>query len=132
MATCALCQQTRDLQNSHLVPKGLYRLARSREGHSNPNPVLLTAKGRIQTSYQAARPLLCAECEQRFNHKGEDWVLKHCYRGYGLFRLRELLRASACLHSDENFTIYNASSVPGDSIEKLIYFCSVCSGVLGL
>lgn len=123
MATCALCQQTRDLRNSHLVPKGLYRLARAREGHPNPNPVILTARGRMQTSYQAVRPLLCSECEQRFSRQGEDWVLRHCYRGYGLFRLRQLLRASAPLHSDANFTIYNAASAPQVSIEKLTYFC---------
>jgi hypothetical protein len=123
MATCALCQQTRDLQNSHLVPKGLYRLALARDGHSNPNPVILTARRQMQTSYQAVRPLLCGECEQRFDHQGENWVLRHCYRGYGVFRLRELLRGSVPLHSDDNFTIYNASSVPGISIEKLVYFC---------
>jgi hypothetical protein len=123
MATCALCQQTRELQNSHLVPKGLYRLARAREGQHNPNPVILTSKVQRQTSYQAVRPLLCAECEQRFNRQGEDWVLKQCYRGYGVFRLRDLLRDSVPLHSNENLRIYNAATVPGVSIEKLVYFC---------
>jgi hypothetical protein len=121
--TCALCVQNRELRNSHLVPKALYRLTRARNGRTNPNPVIVTARGRRQTSFQAVRPLLCSECEQRFDHLGEDWVLKHCYRGYGRFRLRELLRQSTPLHSDEHFTIYCASSVPQLSIDRLVYFC---------
>jgi hypothetical protein len=120
---CAFCQQSRDLRNSHLVPKALYRLTRARGGHSNPHPVIVTSRGRRQTSFQAIRPLLCADCEQRFDHQGEDWVMRHCYRGYGRLRLRELLRQSLRLQSDENFTIYSASSVPGVSIEKPVYFC---------
>jgi hypothetical protein len=120
---CALCKENRDLRNSHMVPKALYRLMRARSDHSNPNPMIVTSRGRRQTSFQAVRSLLCADCEQRFDHHGENWVLRHCYRGYGRFRLRELLRQSAPLHSEKDFTIYCASSVPGVSIEKLTYFC---------
>jgi hypothetical protein len=123
MAACALCRENRELRNSHMVPKALYRLTRARSGHSNPNPVIVTSRGRRQTSLQAVQPLLCGDCEQRFDHLGEDWVLKHCYRGYGRFRLRELLRQSSPLHSDKDLTIYGASSVPGVSIDKLVYFC---------
>jgi hypothetical protein len=82
-----------------------------------------SSRGRKQTSFQAVRPLLCSDCEQRFDYQGENWVLRHCYREYGRFRLRDLLRQSVQLHSDKDFTIYNASSVPGVSIEKLVYFC---------
>jgi hypothetical protein len=123
MATCALCKENRELRNSHTVPKALFRLMRARSGHSNPNPVVVTSRGRKQTSFQAVRSLLCSDCEHRFDHQGENWVLRNCYRGYGRFRLRELLRQSAPLHSDKDFTIYGATSVLGVSIDKLVYFC---------
>jgi hypothetical protein len=120
---CALCKENHELRNSHLLPKALYRLTRARGGHANPNPVLVSSRRKIQTSYQAVRFLLCADCEQRFDHQGENWVLKHCYRGYGRFRLRELLRGSTPLLAEDGFTIYNDASVSGVSIEALVYFC---------
>ncbi|MHB8736574.1 MAG: hypothetical protein ACYC6M_14830 [Terriglobales bacterium] len=46
----------------------------------------------IQTSRQWIKPLLCDNCEQVLNRKGEAWVLRHCCRGLGgPFRLRDLL-----------------------------------------
>jgi hypothetical protein len=41
MSTCALCKENRELRNSQMVPKALYRLMRARSGHSNPNPVVV-------------------------------------------------------------------------------------------
>jgi len=120
---CALCLQSRELRDSHLVPKALYRLARAINRRRKPDPVLLTSSGRQQTSFQASQYLLCAECEARFNRNGEDWIMRHCYRGRDRFRLRNLLHQAQPIHADEVATIYCASSVPGVSIEKIVYFC---------
>ncbi len=60
---CALCLQNRELRDSHLVPKALYRLARALNRPSKPDPVLLTSSGRKQTSFRASQYLLCADCE---------------------------------------------------------------------
>jgi hypothetical protein len=49
--------------------------------------------------------------------------MRHCYRGRDRFRLRDLLTASAPIHSDNDAIVYSASSVAGVSIEKIVYFC---------
>lgn len=49
--------------------------------------------------------------------------MRHCYRGRDRFRLRDLLWLATPIHADENDTIFNASTVPGMDIEKLVYFC---------
>jgi hypothetical protein len=91
IGVCALCLRTAELCDSHLVPKSLYRVARAADHRAHPDPVLLTSTVRRQTSFQATQYLLCAECQKRFDQNGEDWVMRHCYRGRDRFRLRELL-----------------------------------------
>ena len=122
VGSCALCQQRRELRDSHLVPKALYRLARAYR-QKRPDPVVLTPALHRQTSLQATQYLLCADCEKRFDKNGEDWVMRHCYRGRDRFRLRDLLQGSIPIHADENDTIFNASTVSGIDVEKLVYFC---------
>ena len=120
---CALCLETHELRDSHLVPKALYRVVRAADHRSHPDPVLMTSKVRWQTSFQATQYLLCAECEKRFDQNGEDWVMRHCYRGRDRFRLRELLQRTTPIHADEEETIFNASDVAGMDIERVVYFC---------
>ncbi len=120
---CALCLQRRDLRDSHLVPKALYRLARAANHRRRPDPVLLTSKLRRQTSFQATQYLLCSECEKRFDQNGEDWVMRHCYRGRDRFRLRVLLQQATPIHVDEEAAIFNASTVAGMDVERAVYFC---------
>jgi hypothetical protein len=123
IGVCALCQQYRELRNSHFLPKALYRLVRD-HAHKNPHPFLLSANRREQTSKQATHHLLCDECEKRFDRNGEDWVLKHCYRGRGVFRLRKLLEQSAQIESGSEALVYSASAVPGIDTGQLVYFCT--------
>jgi hypothetical protein len=77
---CALCLRNNvELQQSHLLPAGTYRLQRgdpSRPG--NPNPLQISTGKAVQTSYQQRANLLCFECEQRFNRKGENWIFANC------------------------------------------------------
>jgi hypothetical protein len=110
------------LCDSHLVPKALYRVARAADHRSHPDPVLMTSKVRQQTSFQATQYLLCAECEKRFDQKGEDWVMRHCYRGRDRFRLRELLQRATPIHADENDVIFDASRVAGMDTDRAVYF----------
>jgi hypothetical protein len=76
--TCRLCRKTSDLQDSHLVPKAFYKLARA-AGDKNPNPIVVTPKLQIKTSKQVSDYLLCRECEVRFNRGGEQWVIENCW-----------------------------------------------------
>ena len=49
--TCALCMQMKDLQDSHLLPRAFYKLARS-AGEKNPNPIVVTPIVAMKTSKQ--------------------------------------------------------------------------------
>ena len=77
---CALCYQRRVLHKSHFLPKAIYRLVRGEKG-PDLNPTLISGDSVWQSSSQATSSLLCSDCEQRFHANGEDWMLRHCYRG---------------------------------------------------
>jgi hypothetical protein len=119
---CTLCQQQRELRLSHFLPKGLYRLLMNVNRTKNQTPVRLASGDRRQTSRQAADYLLCAECERRFDRNGENWVMRHLYRGRRVFRLRTMLRKSVSLGSYNGGTVYSASSLPVGAIDQLVYF----------
>lgn len=122
--TCALCLRTRELRDSHFMPKALYRLIRA-SNHRNPHPVRATMRGRKQTAFQARTYLLCAECETRFDQNGEDYVMKQCYRGREKFRLHEeVQKLTEVADSTSDFTLYAASQAPKIDIEKLTYFAT--------
>lgn len=124
IGTCALCLRTRELRDSHFMPKALYRLIRA-NNHRNPHPVRATARGRKQTAFQARTYLLCVECEARFDKNGEDYVMRQCYRGRGRFRLRETVeKLTAAPDSTSEFALYAASQAPEVNIEKLAYFAT--------
>ena len=120
---CALCRNVRELCDSHFLPKALYRLIRA-NGKRNPHPVRVTSHGRRQTALQARAYLLCAECEKRFDQNGESYVMKHCYRGRGVFRLRTAVLKLSPVDSDREFAVYASSGAPEIDAEKLVYFCT--------
>ncbi len=53
--TCKLCLKSEELQNSHLIPSGAYRLIRSPQNKGNPDPLMLTTKRVKRTSKQVQR-----------------------------------------------------------------------------
>jgi hypothetical protein len=117
--TCKLCLQTRVLQDSHLMPKALYRLSRW-EGMPNPNPMMLTERGRVQTSKQVKDYVFCRECEQRFSRGGEHYALGQV-RLKGRFPLLHTLQSSN-QRTSGGFTFHYDVSTLGIDKEKLAYF----------
>jgi len=70
IGTCGLCLSEAELQDSHLLPKALFKIisaAARAEGATNPHPVLVTPEIAIQTSAQVTDHFLCADCEDRLN-----------------------------------------------------------------
>ncbi len=61
-----LCMETRELKNSHFIPAAFYKTARKSDPNQE-NPVVITKNVAVQTSKQAVAPLLCGQCEDRFN-----------------------------------------------------------------
>jgi hypothetical protein len=122
IGACSLCQATKPLRHSHLLPAGVIRLLRD-EGLKNPNPYLMSLGNVGQTSSQAKQYLLCHECEQRFNRNGETWVINHCYHeDRGSFPLRDLLKTHEPILASPQGGAYDASKIPGIDIDKLVYF----------
>ncbi len=122
LGRCRLCFKAGDLCLSHFVPKALYRLVMAGSSRKNRHPLQITAVGFKQTSKQAMQFLLCSECEQRFNRDGENWILKHCYRGRGVFRLRDHLKSSSPVYSSSDAEVYSAAQVPNVLIDDIVYF----------
>lgn len=118
---CRLCLQLKELQDSHLLPRGIYKVLRATHA-GNPNPLVVTRESSRSTSKQLQDYLLCGDCEQRFNKMGETWMLLHCYRQSGSFRLRELLYAATPVLQNHGDLVYAAASIPGISRDKLVYF----------
>ena len=50
--------------------------------------------------------------------------MRHCYRGHGVFRLREILRESPPVVQDPEMLVYSASELPPIDVGQLVYFCS--------
>jgi hypothetical protein len=118
---CRLCLKHQPLCDSHLLPKAVYRLLRSRINLKNPHPLVLGEGFVTVTSEQARDYLLCENCEQRFHRRGEDWVMRHFYRKQR-FRLREMLLESTPSYQDADIRFYEASKIPGIDTEAITYF----------
>lgn len=122
---CKLCLEIKDLQDSHFISKGIFKILRE-DGWDNPNPWKFTKKGAVQTSKQQTAYLLCWDCEQRLNKNGEAWVLKHCLRKDGKFRLASILAARKpdVWVKDNPTKVYYAANIPEIKIPALAYFAA--------
>src|ERR1700681_97881 len=72
---CKLCLQKRDLQNSHFLPRGMYKKLRS-QGKGNNDPCIVTARDFRRSSGQYTGYVFCKECEKRLNVRGENYAMR--------------------------------------------------------
>src|SRR5260370_42473280 len=103
---CKLCLQTKELQNSHYLPKGAYRVNRA-PALKNPDPVVLSNDELRQSSAQLSDYLLCSDCEQKFSKNGESWVLNNIPRNYGeRFPMLDALKTKTPIFEDGGTKCY--------------------------
>lgn len=119
---CALCLQTAVLQESHLLPKSVYKHIRAPQALS-PHPVMFSFNAEIQSAMQAKQYLLCSDCEQRFHRHGEDWTMGHSARQTGEFEIRKKLLAHGGQQKllDDVHVFYTAA-IPSVNADALCYF----------
>jgi hypothetical protein len=86
LGLCKLCKEEKELQRSHYIPSGVYRLFKGSGKRSNP--LVITRRYVVQTTEQMTDFLLCSRCEQLLNIRGEKWTLARMARRDG-FRLRQ-------------------------------------------
>ena len=116
---CALCRRWQDtLCESHFLPKGVYKIIGN---HHSPGPVLLTRDREEAISCQAKRPLLCLDCEGRFNTRGENWTLKACACQDG-FKLREILLTQRADPLASGLFGFDCAEIPYLDTATLSYF----------
>jgi len=117
---CKLCLEEKELHDSHLIPKGVYKSLRS-EGE---DAISVTATKILQISWQFHAHLLCRSCEDRLNKGGETWVLKHMARQIPRpqFLLFDLLNESALCEADDDGRVYASAELPQIDTAKLAYF----------
>jgi hypothetical protein len=119
---CPLCLETRQLDESHFLPAGTYRLSRG-QGLDNPNPFLISPNMCLQTSAQVKDYLLCHDCEQLFNRRGERWIMNNCYREQdGNFELRKCLQNVEPFLWGEDGGGFDTADVPGIDHGQIVYF----------
>jgi hypothetical protein len=117
VGTCKLCLQTRDLRESDLLPKALYRMSRW-DGDPNPNPLHLSARGSVRTSRQIKDYVLCRDCEQRFSRNGERYAMSQVNRN-GSFPLLKTLQASPFAKRSGGFAFYDLAMTPSIDRRRL-------------
>jgi hypothetical protein len=126
METCALCCENKDLQDSHFMPRGLYRIARdsSSLAGSSEDPVIITTDGSYRTSKQIKSYLLCKDCEQRFSRLGEDLIISECLHENGSFKLRDKLNALYPTWTDKQSSWFAEAALTNVDINRYRYFAA--------
>lgn len=125
---CGLCGTSGDLQDSHLLPKSVYKRLRKAielDGHNNPNPVVVNADVTMASSNQVTDYFLCKACEQRFNSFGEKWIAENCWQPDNTFPLRDILKAAKPVHvQSDGLQFYEAGAIKELELEKIVYFAA--------
>jgi hypothetical protein len=118
---CKLCLQNKPLQESHLIPAAVYKRFYS-PSHPNPNPMLISSRGVIQTSRQTKTHLLCNECEDVLNRNGEKWVLPRIANVDKSFPLFDMLTKVSPDCVLPNISAYSASRNQEINVAALTHF----------
>jgi hypothetical protein len=117
--TCKLCLKSAMLQDSHYIPRGMYKRIRD-AGRKNPNPIRISRTLTSRTSRQCTDYVLCSDCEQRLNRGGETWMMNGVAHGKR-FRLRDRLDVALPKHVLSEATVYSGTAI-GIDTNKLGYF----------
>lgn len=119
IGTCLLCQQTKNLVDSHFLPSASYRSLHA-EGLEVNEPMMVTAKRVIQTSRHIKAHAFCGDCEDIFNRGGETWVLDKLAT-LTAFPLRDMVHSSPPLADEPNIKLFSCDTIPGFQSEKLVH-----------
>ncbi len=125
IGTCKLCLQDGvKLQRSHLLSAAIYRILRDDGVAPNPNPVIITPNGRMQSNQQQWAHLLCRSCEGVLSREGEDWVFRNGMKQDGRFPLADLLRRSrpSVGTLGEHTRLYEAALIPEINAAAITHF----------
>jgi len=115
---CPLCLDTKNVVSSHLMPAGMYEYCRMPGG----NPVAFNTQVVLESSRQLQYPLLCLECEEILNQRGEDWMLPLFAHLDGSFPFFDRLTKHPPTVVEGDAKCYSASSNPEIDCDKVAHF----------
>jgi len=121
---CALCQKEKPLQESHLLPRAAFKIVRN---YSNPKreQLIIVREGiAVQSSRQFTCQLLCRECENLLNVKGERIVMNECFRDGGCFPLRSLLENEVPAISAQHSQWFSGTHLKNINVNAYRYFAA--------
>jgi hypothetical protein len=120
---CELCLLEKDLQESHLMPRSLYKKIRGSVGRGNNDPTVVTPGRRPKkTSHQYREYVLCRDCEQHFSINGEDYVMRLAQTKGKLPLLDMLEQVATPTATINNLKAYTGAQVPELDRDRLSYF----------
>jgi hypothetical protein len=119
VGVCKLCHEEAELQDSHFLPAWLYKLCRDME--NDRPPVAIAGGVAKQTSNQARDHVLCRNCEERFNVRGEQWFHTRVATPDG-FPIRQILKAAEPKVSGEEIALYAGAEIPELDMDQIAYF----------
>jgi hypothetical protein len=119
---CKLCLKTKELRDSHYLPKRLYAYTRAPE-MKNPNPVVISQGELKQVSDQLRGHVFCNDCEIKLNEDGEKWVLANIPHQYDEpFLLHDALEPLTPIGFGDGLNVYDLNGTAGFDLARLIYF----------
>jgi hypothetical protein len=120
-ARCKLCFEVKDLRDSHFMPRGLYDYFRA----PGMDPIIITSELVMATSRQTTDYLLCQQCEEVLNNRGENWLLPKLARLDGPFPLYEILKKRSPDIEVPGIGVgYAASSNPEINTNSILHFAA--------
>ena len=121
---CGLCQESKTLKKSHLIPKALYKKLRS--AFDGDDLVLNQEhdKSSIYSDFQVTANFLCVDCELRFSSQGENQVIPDCHSGVGQFPLLKRVNDSKEFASIKGERWINPLKNNFINVEQYLYFAA--------
>src|SRR5664279_585353 len=113
--TCKLCLETKLLEDSHFLPKSMYSYCRSADGL---DPIRFNKDIISPTSQQTHDYLLCGECEDILNERGETWICSKLATYEHSFPLYDLVTTEPPLFAEDDWAVYLGANNPRLDIDK--------------
>lgn len=102
------------------MPQGLHKIVQD----YGPHAIEIKGMTAMISSRQANAPLLCTDCEQRFQQRGENRIIKNCWRSPQEFLLLDTLDQAQTPWATSEVRVYDGRNVPGVDVNKIVYFAA--------
>jgi hypothetical protein len=117
---CKLCLLDKELLDSHFVGKAVYRRL-SEPSLRNPHPVMMAGDKAKQSSVQLRDYAFCADCEQTFNRRGENFLHANMATTAG-FPLLNLFVGQTPLFAEADYKLFEGSKIPGLNCGAILHY----------